>query len=74
MQGKVFTHRRLGQLFERIYTLLMRQIDSIHGAEWANGMHYPTRWDPTFSEFMTLENLFRYPIQHFQLHRDQIAR
>jgi len=36
-------------------------------------MHYPTRWDPFFREYMTLGELFRYPTQHFDFHRRQLT-
>ncbi len=37
-------------------------------------MYYPTRWDANFGEFMTVEELFRYPVTHFNYHLGQIAR
>jgi hypothetical protein len=36
-------------------------------------MYYPTKWDPNFEEFMTLEKLFHYPVTHFNFHLTQIA-
>jgi len=74
MQGKVFTHRRLGKLYDRIHTSLLRQVASIKDEEWQNGMYYPTRWDSNFSEFMTLEKLFHYPVIHFNFHLTQLSR
>jgi hypothetical protein len=35
-------------------------------------MHYPAKWEPRFSDFMTLEALFRYPVIHLHHHRTQI--
>ena len=37
-------------------------------------MYYPTRWDPNFEEFMTLEHLIRYPVVHLRFHRKQILQ
>jgi hypothetical protein len=28
-------------------------------------MHFPTQWDPFFSDYMTLADVYRYPGQHF---------
>lgn len=74
MQGKFFTRRRLGPVFDRVYFSLLNKIDSIHNDEWERGMYYPTRWDANFDEFMTLEKLFHYPVIHFNFHQTQISR
>jgi hypothetical protein len=72
--GTVFGRRRLGARFESTYRSLLRMLDTIGDDEWGKGMYYPTRWDPLFDEYMTLEKLFQYPIMHFRFHRDQLAR
>ena len=72
-QGKVFTRNRVGRIFDRAHSSLLRQITSIRDEEWERGMYYPTKWDPNFSEFMTLEKLFYYPIIHYNFHLTQIA-
>lgn len=74
MQGKVFTYTRLGLLFDRVHASLLKAIASIRDEEWGRGMYYPTRWDSNFSEFMTIEKLFHYPVIHFNLHLNQISR
>jgi len=56
-----------------VYASLLKKAASIKDGEWERGMYYPTRWDANFSEFMTLEKLFHYPVIHFNFHRDQIA-
>ena len=73
-QGKVFTHQRLGNIYDRVYDSLINKIHSIKDDEWERGMYYPTKWDPDFDEFMTLEKLFHYPVTHFNFHLTQIAR
>jgi hypothetical protein len=72
--GMVFDRRRLGKRFESTYRSLLRMLDTIGDDEWDKGMYYPTRWDPLFDEYMTLEKLFHYPVIHFRFHRDQLAR
>ena len=74
MQAHVFTCQRIGRLYDQVYFSLIRQIGTIKDAEWQRGMYYPTRWDPNFREFMTVEELFRYAIKHFDFHLGQIAR
>ena len=74
MQGRVFTYRRIGKLYDNVYFSLLKQADSLKEDEWERGMYYPTKWDSNFSEFMTLNKLFRYPIIHFYFHLKQISK
>ncbi|HEX5808812.1 MAG TPA: DinB family protein [Anaerolineales bacterium] len=71
-QGKVFTHQRIGKIYDRVYFSLLKKIDSIQDREWEHGMYYPTKWDSNFDEFMTLEKLFKYSVTHFNFHLTQI--
>ncbi|MGB9223141.1 hypothetical protein [Mycobacterium sp.] len=36
-------------------------------------MHFPSRWDPFFNDYMTLEDVYRYPGQHFDFHQRQLT-
>jgi hypothetical protein len=73
-QGRVFTHHRIGSIYDRVYFSLVKKINSIEEKEWERGMYYPTKWDSNFDPFMTLEKLFHYPVRHFNFHLTQIAR
>ena len=72
-QGMLFTHKRVGNIFDRVYFSLLNKINSIKDDELERGMYYPNKWDPNFDEFMTLEKLFHYSIAHFNFHLAQIA-
>lgn len=74
LQSRVFTYRRIGAVYDWVHFSLMKQLSSIKEDEWERGMHYPTRWDSNFSDFMTIEKLFHYPIIHFHFHLEQIAK
>lgn len=74
MQGRVFTQKRIGELFDRTYASIMKKAASIEEEEWERGMYYPTKWDSNFSEYMTIEKLLRYPVLHFRYHLRQISR
>jgi hypothetical protein len=74
MQGRVFTRKRIGELFDRIHASSLKKAASIKEEEWERGMYYPTQWDSNFSEFMTIEKLLRYPVAHFRYHLRQISR
>ena len=73
-QGKIFTPERAGRIFDRVQFSLLKKLDSIQDQEWKHGMYYPTKWDASFDEFMTLEKLFHYPVKHFDFHLRQISR
>ncbi|HET6821771.1 MAG TPA: hypothetical protein VFH34_03930, partial [Anaerolineales bacterium] len=45
-QGKVFTRRRIGGIYDRVYASLVKKAKSIKEDEWERGMHYPVKWDP----------------------------
>jgi hypothetical protein len=36
-------------------------------------MYYPTSWDPFFTSYMTLYDLYRYQTRHFDFHRRQLT-
>jgi hypothetical protein len=74
MQGRLFAPDRIGAVYDWAAELLLKKAATIGDAEWERGMYYPTRWDSNFSEFMTFEKLFRYPVTHFNFHLRQIAR
>jgi hypothetical protein len=74
MQGKVFTYARAGKLMDHAVGSLAKKIEGFKPEEWSRGMYYPTRWDANFSEFMTLEKLVHYPIDHYYFHLQQLSR
>lgn len=73
-QGKVFTYKRIGKIYDRVHVSLLKQVNSIRADEWQRGMYCPVKWDSNFDEFMTLEKLFHYPIIHLNFHMGQIAK
>jgi hypothetical protein len=36
-------------------------------------MPFPTSWDPFFTSYMTLADVYRYPALHFEHHRRQLS-
>ena len=71
--GSVLGGRAQSALFDRVIAALHRRLDGESEADLARGMHYPTQWDPFFREWMTLADLYRFPTQHFDFHRRQLA-
>ncbi len=71
--AQVFNHRRMGAQFDRTMDAIERRLARESEADFQRGMHYPTRWDPYFSDFMTLEDIYRYPTLHFDHHAKQLT-
>jgi DinB superfamily len=70
--AKLYNHRRMGPKFDRVAASLATTLDRTSEASLRRGMHYPTRWDPFFKEYMTLADVFHYPTQHFDFHQRQL--
>ena len=69
----VYNRHRMGAKMFRVIASLQRKLtreseDALH-----RGMHFPARWDPYFKDCMTLEDLYRYPGQHFDFHARQLT-
>jgi hypothetical protein len=73
MQGNVFTHKQIGPLYDRVYGALLNSVASLEDEEWERGMYFPARWDPNFSDYMTVKQLLQYPIRHFYFHLTQLS-
>ncbi|WP_027502047.1 DinB family protein [Rhodococcus sp. UNC363MFTsu5.1] len=73
LAARVFDRRRMGRKCDRVIATLQRHLAGESEAGLNRGMHFPTRWDPFFAEYMTLEQIYRYPGRHFDFHRDQLT-
>ena len=69
----VFNHRRMGARFDRAVDVIERRLIRESEEDLHRGMHYPARWDPYFTDFMTLEDIYRYPTRHFDHHAQQLT-
>lgn len=73
LAGTVLPRRVLGALFDRVVESLHRRLDTETEDDLARSMRFPTRWDPFFHETMTLADVYHFPTQHFDFHRDQLT-
>lgn len=71
--GTFLSPRRMGIMFDHVITALHRRLDGETETDLGRGMHYPTRWDPFFQDFMTLADVYRFPTRHFDFHRRQLT-
>jgi len=69
----IYGHRRMAAKLDRVLAVLRHRLDNASVSELARGMHYPTSWDPFFTGYMTLADLFHYPTQHYDFHRRQLT-
>ncbi|WP_431958563.1 DinB family protein [Nocardia lijiangensis] len=71
--ARVFNRHRMGSKLDRVIASLRASLTSECEEALARGMHFPTRWDPFFADYMTLEDVYRYPAKHFDFHREQLT-
>lgn len=69
----IYNRRRMGAKLDRVIASLQRKLARESDAALHRGMRYPTKWDPFFDDYMTLEQVYRYPGQHFDYHRSQLT-
>ena len=69
----LYPPQRMSAKLGRVVAALHRSLDAATTADLARGMYYPARWDPFFTGYMTLADLYRYPTQHYDFHRRQLT-
>jgi DinB superfamily len=70
---RIYGHDRMAAKLDGVLAALRRRLDTASTADLTRGMHYPTRWDPFFTGYMTLADLYRYPTQHYDFHCRQLT-
>jgi hypothetical protein len=71
--SRVYNRDRMGARLDHTVDQLQRSLLQLDDHAFARGMHYPTRWDPYFRDYMTLAELYKYPGQHYDHHRQQLT-
>jgi hypothetical protein len=69
----VYNRRRMAAKLDRVIDSLHAQLHATSDAALAKGMHFPTRWDPYFADYMTLADVYHYPLRHFEHHEAQLT-
>jgi hypothetical protein len=69
----VYNRHRVEAKMDRVIAALKRKLAREHEYALRHGMHFPTRWDPFFKNFMTLQDVYRYPRLHFDFHKHQLT-
>jgi hypothetical protein len=71
--ARVYNRRRMAAKMDRVIASLQAKLARESDDAFSRGMHFPTRWDPFFKDYMTLEAVYRYPGRHFDFHCRQLA-
>jgi hypothetical protein len=69
----VYNRRRMGAKMDHVVAALQRKLAHESDGASQRGMHFPTRWDPFFQDYMTVADVYRYPGQHFAFHAHQLT-
>jgi hypothetical protein len=69
----VFHGPRLTRQLDRTLDALDRRLEAENEDGLGRRMHFPVRWDPFFTEVMTLEQVYRYGAEHYDFHRQQLT-
>ncbi len=73
LAARIFNRRRMGAKLDRTLDDLLRSLSRETEHSLHAGMHYPSRWDPYFTDRMTLADIYRYPGRHYDHHRKQLT-
>jgi DinB superfamily len=73
LAADVYNRKRMAAKLDRVIDSLTRSLNRERDNTFRRGMHYPTRWDPYFRDYMTVADIYRYPGQHYDHHRGQLT-
>ncbi len=68
-----YNRHRMAAKLDRVIAGLQRRLARETDDDLRRGMHFPPKWDPFFLDYMTLEDIYRYPGRHFDFHARQLT-
>lgn len=71
--GRLLGRAGMAALMDLIVTGLQRSLRRVPQRSLSRGMHFPVRWDPYFTDFMTVLDVYHYGTQHYDHHRRQLT-
>jgi hypothetical protein len=69
----VYNRHRMGAKLDRVIASLQDRLARESDDDLRRGMQFPPQWDPFFTDYMSLEDLYRYPGRHFDFHANQLT-
>jgi hypothetical protein len=71
--ARVFNRKRMAAKLRRVTDVLERRMAAESAASLARGMSFPDRWDPFFTPWMSVADVYAYPVRHFDFHAAQLS-
>lgn len=71
--GRGATLRRLNSMFTNVTATLSRRLAQATEVDLQRTMAFPSRWDPFFTDRMSLLDIYHYPAQHYEFHLAQLT-
>jgi hypothetical protein len=71
--ARVLGYGRMERLMDRVISGLQTSLRRASEPALSRGMHFPVGWDPYFTDYMTLRDVYHYPTQHYDHHRRQLT-
>ena len=68
----VYNRRRMGAKMDRVIASLKRKLARESDDNLRRAMHFPTRWDPFFKDYMILADVYWFAGRHFDFHERQL--
>jgi hypothetical protein len=70
--ARVLGHERMERLMDHVVASLQRSLSYASEEGLGRGMHFPVGWDPYFTDYMTVKEVYHYATQHYDHHRRQL--
>ena len=71
--ARTLGYPRMERLMDRVLSSLEASLRAQPGRALDRGMCFPVGWDPYFKDHMTLRDVYHYPTQHYDHHRQQLT-
>ena len=71
--ARVLGRPRMVRLMDHVVAGLQEALSRTPESALRRGMHFPVGWDPYFTDYMTLRDVYHYPTQHYEHHRRQLT-
>jgi hypothetical protein len=71
--ARVLGHARMEHLLDQVIASLQRSLVRASVDSLNRGMHFPVGWDPYFTDYMTVTEVYHYATQHYDHHRRQLT-
>ena len=71
--ARVLGYARMQRLMDLSTGRLQSSLRTESERSLARSMHFPVGWDPYFKDSMTLLEVYHYPTQHYDHHRQQLT-